>query len=97
MPTKSKFKGYDLVKENEGFKVGDYYYPCPLEDINPDTFDIERWYIVRENTGPRFPGQTFRQRHNALNYTIIRKSNSFEGFPRRLALSRVYSRPLPLP
>ncbi len=97
MPIKSKFPGYDLIGEDEPFKVGDYYYPYPYKELPANDFNIKRWGIITRDNGPREPNQSFRDRHGVSSYTIIRKSSNQTGFPVRLALSKTFSTPLPLP
>lgn len=97
MPSKSKFRGYDLLGDEEPFKIGDFYYPAPYYMIDGKAFSLLGWGKVTRDNGPTREGETFMQRHRVTNYTVIRKSATYEGFSRRLALNRAFSNPLPLP
>jgi hypothetical protein len=97
MPIPSKFPGYDLILPEESFLVGDYYYALNYRNLIPLGFNISNWGYVDASKGPRFIGQTFAARHGTDGYTVIRKNNNWKPMQRRLALSRIGSRPLPLP
>ncbi len=98
MPTKSKFPGYDLVANDEPFKVGDYYYASSYENISGGSlFNIGMWSKIGVDLGPNREGQSFSQRHAVVGYTVIRKATKIKGLPVRLELHRTFSTPLPLP
>jgi hypothetical protein len=97
MPKPSKFKGFEVLGDDEPFKVGDYYYPAPYYMIDGKTFSIDTWGKVSRDNGPSRIGQTFFQRHNTTNYTVIRRITTYSGIPRRLAMNRFFATQLPLP
>lgn len=99
MPIPSKFEGYDLVQDHEEFRIGDFYYAGKYKEFPVNHFNIRSWCVVTANTAPMVPGQTFCDRHRVSpgTFTVIRKSSNWKRLPQRLAMSKVFATPLPLP